>query len=239
MRLLREGISVKPGRSRVSTSRSGAGAVVAMYLWHLPEEPPLTDDVRARIDRVIDEGFEIFDQFDRTVREKAFHPFVAADYCQVLDALVELRHTVVATHGVGPPAFLELGSATGVITIIADLLGFDAVGIELDASLVAIARRLAERHQSRARFVAGSFLPAGYRWKSPDGDERTGTIGSGRSAYLELGRALDDFDVVYVYPWEGEKPVVLGMMERYGDPAARLLVMDAVEGLRVVDPAVR
>jgi hypothetical protein len=189
--------------------------------------------VRASIDALIDEGSELYDRFDRTVRDKAFHPFVAADYSRVLDTLLPLRESARSRHRPGPPAFLELGSATGVITIIADMLGFDAAGIELDASLVDIARRLAARYDSRARFAVGSFLPTGYRWKPTTGDGRMGTIGSGPSAYLELGRALDDFDVVYAYPWDGEAPIMVDLMRLYGDPGAQLLLMDPVNGLRI------
>jgi hypothetical protein len=194
---------------------------------------PLDPSVRTRIDALIDEGSEIYDRFDRTVRAKAFHPFVAADYARVLDTLLAVRESVRPREHAGPPLFLEWGSATGVITIIADLLGFDASGIELDAGLVDVARELAARYDSRARFVAGSFLPAGYQWKPAAGDARMGTIGSGPSAYLELGRGLDDYDVVYVYPWDGEIPIVRDVMRRYGDPGAHLLLMDPVEGLRI------
>ncbi len=189
----------------------------------------------ARVAALIEEGFEIFDRFDRTTREKAFHPFVAADYVRVLETLLEVQPTLrPPPHRAGAPAFLELGSATGVITIMADLIGFDAAGIELDASLVAIARQLATKYESRARFAGGSFLPAGYRWTGQSGDGRMGTIGAGPSAYAELGRALDDFDLVYAYPWDGETPMLVDFARRYGDPNARLLLMDPVEGPRVL-----
>ena len=115
----------------------------------------------------------------------------------------------------------------------ADILGFEACGIELDSGLVAVARRLAARYDSHARFAVGSFVPAGYRWKPKTGDGRMGTIDSGASAYPELGYALDDFDVVYGYPWDGEEPMMRDLMRCYGAPAALLLLMDPVEGVRV------
>ena len=43
-------------------------------------------------------------------------------------------------------------SATGIITIMADMFGFDAYGIEIDAALVATAHEVARRHRSGARF---------------------------------------------------------------------------------------
>jgi hypothetical protein len=113
----------------------------------------------------------------------------------------------------------------------ADLIGFDACGIELDPALVTTARALAARHGSGARFVAGSFLPAGYQWRRRDGDTRTGTIGEGPSGYLQLGRALDDFDLVFGYPWSGEEALMYDLMQRYGRPDALLLVHDTNRGV--------
>jgi hypothetical protein len=106
----------------------------------------------------------------------------------------------------------------------ADLLGFEAYGIELDAGLVDVAERLARQFGSSARFVAGSFLPAGYKWRPASGDGRLGTIGVGLSAYPTLGHGLDDFDVVYAYPWDGEAPMMLDLMRTYGSSNARFLL---------------
>ncbi len=186
--------------------------------------------VRDRIDALIEEGMTLFSEFDRSVREKSFHPFVAADYNVVLETLLHLRESRRSS----VPTFIELGSGHGVITIMADLLGFDAAGIEIDGSLVSIARDLAKRYESKARFAVGSFLPSGYRWKSESGDNRMGTLGSGPSAYLELGRALDDFEIVYAYPWEGEAPIIRDLARRYANPRAKLILMDAVAGVEVV-----
>ena len=163
-----------------------------------------------------DEGFEIWRRFDVEVRQENWHPFVPVEYDDVLQKLLELRRPGVK--------FLEWGSATGVITIMADLLGYDASGIELDASLVEVARELARKYESNARFAAGSFLPAGYEWTAADGDRRLGTIGYGPSGYLELGRPLEDFDIVYAYPWDGEEAVFRDVMQKYGRADATLLM---------------
>lgn len=128
--------------------------------------------------------------------------------------------------------FLEWGSATGVITIMADLLGFEAFGIELDAELVDIARGLARRFDSGARFAVGSFLPSGYEWQSSTGDRRTGTIGDGSSGYPELQHPLEDFDLVFAYPWNGEEPIMLDLMQRLGGPQAQLL-LHGKDGVRI------
>src|SRR5438477_7219272 len=104
----------------------------------------MEDTLLAKIKDVIAEGKEIARAFERDVRAENWHPFVAADYDVVLHQLLELRRP--------DASLLELGSATGVITIVADLLGFDACGIEIDDNLVAVARQLASKYQSKARF---------------------------------------------------------------------------------------
>ena len=179
----------------------------------------------ARLAAVIDDGHAIWERFDREVRRDAFHPFMPADYPGVLETLKALRAP--------GRRFLEWGSATEVITILADLLGYEAYGIELDPRLVEVARALAARHGSGARFVAGSLFPTGYRYRGADGDPRTGTLGDGESAYRRLGRPLHDFDVVYGYPWDGEAPVMHDLMRRYGAPGARLLMQSGNDGVRV------
>jgi hypothetical protein len=181
--------------------------------------------LHSRLDAVCADGWEIWERFDRTVRSRAFHPFVAADYEHVRTALLALRAP--------GRRFLEWGSASGVITIMADLIGFEACGIEVDAVLVETARALAARHGSGARFVVGSFLPTGYVPRSAGGDPRTGTIASGASGYLALGRALDEFDVVFGYPWGGEAPVMLDLMQQYGRRDAMLLLYDADGRIRM------
>jgi hypothetical protein len=197
---------------------SYAGAAVA--------EPAATIDaeLHSRLAALCAEGWRLFEEFDLRVRDHEFHPFVAADYERVLAALISVR-----TPGA---RFLEWGSATGVITIMADLLGFEAFGIEIDSSLVRSARALATQFDSRATFVAGSFLPSGYRWQKPERTAVDWTATDGESGYLQLGRALDDFDVVFAYPWGGEAAMMQDLMKRYGRDDALLLLHDTNDGVR-------
>ena len=185
----------------------------------------IAPELEARLDSLREAGWALFDQFDHDVRDHRFHPFVAANYESVLEALIAQRAPGLK--------FLEWGSATGVITIMADLLGYEAYGIELDAPLVATARLLAARFDSKATFVVGSFLPEGYAWRPKDGDGRLGTIGQGRSGYLELGKSLDEFEVVFGYPWAGEEAMMHDLMRCYGARDARLMVHGTDRGVEV------
>ena len=179
--------------------------------------------LRARLDALCDEGWAVFERFDREVRDRRFHPFVAADYELVLAALLEHRRPALR--------FLEWGSASGVITIMADLLGYEACGIEIDESLVATARGLALRFESGARFVHGSFLPSGYAFNARAPTRWTAS-GGAESGYMQLGRALDDFDVVFGYPWGSEEAMMLDLMRCYGQPNGLLLLFGVDSGVR-------
>lgn len=190
---------------------------------HPPHE--LDPSLRKRIDALCEEGRDFWHEFDAQVRQKEWHSFVAADYDRVRDVLLSLRRR--------GRRFLEWGSASGVITIMADLMGFDACGIEIDASLVRAARELADRSDSEARFAVGSFIPMGWRWNPADGDGRTATIGQGPSGYIELGRALDEFDVVYGYPWSGEEALMRALMRAHGSREALLVLHNVENGIKV------
>ena len=172
--------------------------------------------LQAALGRLIEEGREFWAHFDRDVRLHRWHSFVPSEYDRVLDALVALREP-------GLP-FLEWGSATGVITVMADLLGYEAYGIELDERLVDMAVRTAARYESKAKFVVGSFLPEGYGWHPRNGDGRLGTVGQGASGYLKIGRPLDDFQLVFAYPWSGEEAMMCDLMRVHGAPAAGFLL---------------
>jgi hypothetical protein len=180
--------------------------------------------LRQRLAALSAEGWARWEAFAARETERPFHPFVAADYEVVSQALWPYRRSGLR--------FLEWGSATGVITVMADLLGMEACGIELDSRLTETARTLGAQFSSAARFVTASFLPAGYRWQPADGDGRPGTLGTGPSGYLALGHALDDFDLVFGYPWDGEEPMMLDLMVQYGRADAVLLLHSATEGVR-------
>jgi hypothetical protein len=185
----------------------------------------LEPDLRLRLLDLCHEGWGVWDRFSRSRDIGDFHPFIAADYEPVLEAIIPHRGEELK--------FLEWGSATGVIAIIADLLGFEAYGIELDGDLVQMARELATQFDSKATFARGSFIPQGYQWTPLDGDGRMGTIGSGSSGYLELGHHLDEFDVVFAFPWGGEESMMLDLLTSYGSKDATLLLNTVNQGVQV------
>lgn len=194
-----------------------------------PSSPVLVEpdpEVRERLVALYEAGHAASERFRAGAQPNDFHPFIPADWQRVEQCLLSVRQPGLR--------FLEWGSGTGVITIMASLLGFEAYGIEIDADLVGLARELARDVDSPARFAAGSLFPAGYRWRSSTGDWRLGTLGQGRPGYAELGVPLEGFDLVFAYPWSGEEPIMEDLIARRGGKGARLL-MYGTHGVRVIE----
>lgn len=161
--------------------------------------------------------------WNRFISERArFQHLIPADPRAAAEALGELS--------VQGGSFLELGAGTGLITIIASLLGFDAYGIEIEAELVEEAWALAEEAGSSATFVEGSFVPLAFR---DEIDLQSGdflTITEGADAYEEMGLEMADFDVVYAYPWPGEEDWTHELVARHARAGSRLMTYSVREG---------
>ena len=71
----------------------------------------------------------------------------------------------------------------------------------------------------------------------PSFHDRRGLINA--VAYLMRSRridrivALDDFDVVFGYPWQGEHAMMLDLLKQYGNPEATLLLHDTNDGVKL------
>jgi hypothetical protein len=149
--------------------------------------------------------------------------YVSADYKAIFHQLCELRgrvHTV-----------LEWGSGLGVMTIMANRLGFDAYGIEAEPGLVKLAEGLAKKYQANPRFVVGSFIPAEYEEDLAAGEEFIRTLTTATPAYDEMDMQLRDFDLVYAFPWPDEHGIYRSIMRRHASRHALYMRYDAREGL--------
>ena len=198
-------------------------------LGAMAELPSIHDGTLARL---IQEGMETWEGF-RAQASRRHHLVIPCDYAGAYEALRRLP-----THA---SSFLELGSATGVVTVLADLLGFEAYGIELEPWLVERSIELAQRFESRAVFAEGSFVPEGYRDAVEHLPADFLTPTGGACAYDELGLEFDDFDLFYAYPWPGEEDWLQELVRRHARPGALLLTYDVREGYQLVrdgEPAV-
>ena len=182
----------------------------------------LTDET---LEQLASAGEARWEEF-RLDRSGAYAHLIQADLRGVADELRSLRATA--------DTFLELGSGVGAITIVADLLGFDAYGIELEPALIEASWDLAERFGSKATFAEGSFVPPSYRDELALQSVDFLTITEGADAYAELGLALDDFDVVYGYPWPGEEEWMQELVRSHTGPSTSFLTYSDGGGYELV-----
>lgn len=136
--------------------------------------------------------------------------FIPGDYRYAFQVLQWLLRQKCLSRG---HSFLEWGSGQGVTTILAQLLGLDATGVELDERLVMEARLLAARYDTTAHFVHGTY------------DRQA-------DAELDLYTAKDRA-AVYVYPWPGEESFFLRLFEETAPEGAYLLMCLGPEDIRV------
>ncbi len=138
----------------------------------------LAPELEARLAALREAGWALFDQFDHDVRDHHFHPFVAANYESVLEALVAQRAPGLT--------FLEWGSATGVITIMADLLGYRSVRHRTgrvpggDRARACDEVRLQGDIRGR-QFPAPRLCLETEGWRRPARHHRAGTVGLSRT----------------------------------------------------------
>lgn len=121
--------------------------------------------------------------------------------------------------------FCEWGSGIGLMTALAALEGFDAVGIEAEPVLVNAAQKAFPQAVRGPRFMEGSFVPvaAAERFRV------VGTYGAtvwepslDPDPYAALGLDCAEIDLVYAYPWPREIPLYETLFAQCASPGALL-----------------
>jgi hypothetical protein len=170
---------------------------------------PLPADVRA-----------FLNEADRRIEEFQRHAhlpgFVPSDFIQAYSLLHHLSEANLTRGNL----FCEWGSGFGVVACLAAMLGFDAVGIEIEADLVDEAEKLADDFGVSVEFIRGSFIPCGselpevgeFCWLTTEEDRTT----------EELGLGPEDFDVIFAYPWPDEENATEEIFERFARKGAVL-----------------
>ena len=150
--------------------------------------------------------------------------------------------TLSALRGDGEPRRLcEWGSGFGVVAGLGVLLGYEAHGIEIDPELVEISRNLLGDHGLDAQILQGSFIAEDYARAEQISGVETVTILSGEDVYGDMDLEIDDFDVIFAYPWPTEEEQYCDLFLTFADYGAVLLTYSMIEGMRAYrkDGAVR
>jgi hypothetical protein len=149
--------------------------------------------------------------------------YVSADYQAIFDQLRNLRGRVNSV--------LEWGSGLGVVSIMASRMGFEAYGIEVESKLVSLAEELAAKYDAKPTFAVGSFIPADFAEDPSRGIEFGRTSTTATAAYEDLDLELQDFDLIYAFPWPDEHAIYRRILRQHAADNALYLRYDAREGL--------
>jgi hypothetical protein len=188
----------------------------------LPPAPP-------EVARFIADAQSQSDAFIESHLAEPIHAFIPCDPLIVYKAL---RH-VADAHLAAGPLFCEWGSGAGVVTCLAAMVGFSASGIEFEADLVDLSVRLARQHHVKADFYRGNLVPYGGQKIAAEVDEFEWLAVGGPDPYEQMGMEIDDFDVVFAYPWPGEERVIKRLFERFASGGALLMTYNEIEGVRI------
>ena len=192
----------------------------------IDERESLPDDVA----RLLEDADERIDLFIRARQhDDPIAAFVPCDFVMVYRALAQLQHLRIAPGDV----FCEWGAGFGVVAGLAGLLGMESCGIEIHRDLVDAAMGLLEDHAIDAPIAHGSLIP-------DDGDAlvdelsqqawlRTGE----QSGYDELGVEVEDFDIIFAFPWPGDEELIDRLFEKYAAVGALLLTYHGMNDLRL------
>ncbi len=154
--------------------------------------------------------------------------FVAADYELVYRAL----RWISETQWVLGKRFLEWGCGFATVSCLADTLGWNAHAVEAHPGLIAQARTTVQGWPAKVALCEGNFLPAGA--DSLAGDPTLPSLGhEGTCAYDHWETDLDDFALVYSYPWPGEDDFHEQVFERFAAPGGLLLMFIGPNELRL------
>ena len=154
--------------------------------------------------------------------------FVAADFLHLYQAMEWIRETQELLGN----RFLEWGCGFAVVTSIASALEFEAVGMEAESDLVHEANRTLLDLEVKAEVIRGNFLPRGSETLAHA--ENLPSLGHHVDCgYEQLGLELDDFSLVYSYPWPGEDRFHQAVFDRFASPGALLLCFCGPNDLRL------
>ncbi|HET6426803.1 MAG TPA: hypothetical protein VFJ30_00225 [Phycisphaerae bacterium] len=194
---------------------------------NLPDAlPPVPPEVAS----FIADAQSRIESFVEAHRDKPIPSFVPSEFPLVYAAL----RCVAEGHLAAGPVFCEWGSGAGVVACLAAMVGFDAHGIEFEGELADLSVQLARDHGIEVDFRRGNIVPYEGQEIAAEVEEFQWLAVGGPDPYDRMGLEIDDFDVIFAFPWPGEQRVIERLFDRFAADGALLMTYDAVEGVRLV-----
>lgn len=137
-------------------------------------------------------------------------------------------------HFIAGNRFCEWGSGFGVATMLATLGGMEAVGIEIEPSLVEASQSVADDLAIPADFFCGSFVPGDLIGVLESDHELKHIEVHEGDAYDEIGRSVDEFDLFFAFPWPGEYKFFRRIFDCCSASGSLLMTYHGREGMRLV-----
>lgn len=175
--------------------------------------PPETESLLANADEVLQ---AYWDQWHKRPIEQ----YVACDFRDVWRALSQLTESGMARGN----TFCEWGCGFGIVTGLASQLGWEAVGIEAESFLVEQAKRFMSRNKLAGEILHGNFLPRGSERLARPQTNHASMFHQIPNAYDEHDLGLDDYALVFAYPWPGEHHFQQEVFKHYAGDGALLLM---------------
>ncbi|MCC9601178.1 class I SAM-dependent methyltransferase [Stieleria sp. JC731] len=145
--------------------------------------------------------------------------FVAADYELVFQTLT----WVLQNQSLVSRRFLEWGCGFAAVASMASKLNLASFAIEAHPDLIQQARQTVSQWPADVELFLGNFLPEGA--EDLAFDPTLPSIGhEGASPYDDWGLDIEDFGIVYSYPWPGEDEFHEDVFDRYA-AIGEILVM--------------
>jgi len=154
--------------------------------------------------------------------------FVASDY----ELVYRVLSWIVDQRLMTGRRMLEWGCGFAVVATLASRLGLDVTGIEAEQRLLVEAERTVAEFAAPVELVWGNFLPAGAESlsRNPDFPSLGHRV---PCAYHTIGSDLDDFSLVFGYPWPGEWAFHETVFAKYGGVGALLVLFCGPNDVRV------
>lgn len=187
--------------------------------------PSTNTTVPKSIIQLIDEADHRIDEFQSI---HTIPGFVASQFLQVYHALHYIKKNNLAPGNL----FCEWGSGFGVVSCLAALCGFHAIGIEIDANLVENAKQLAADFDIDVNFYCDSFIPPGNENLLATEDS-SAWLTNRPGDMLESGISPESFDIIFVYPWPGEEGLMEQLFAMHAGNGSLLVSFHCREGVRV------